>query len=56
MTYINLSRHDARLDGDLRLRLARYPQAVGIWTVQVYNTLHYLFTTNRGQRRSFSSN
>jgi hypothetical protein len=47
MTYINLSRHDARLGGDLRLRLARYPQAVGIWIIQVYNTLHYIFTTNK---------
>jgi len=25
MTYINLSRHDARLGGDFRLRLARHP-------------------------------
>jgi len=47
MTYINLSRHDARLVGDLRLRLARYLQAVGIWTFEVYNTLHYLYTTNK---------
>jgi hypothetical protein len=28
MTYINLSRHDARLDGDLRLRLAWHLQIV----------------------------
>jgi len=28
MTYINLSRHDARLGGDLRLRLAWHLQIV----------------------------
>jgi len=32
MTYINLSRHDARLGGDLRLRLARHLQIVRTWT------------------------
>ena len=31
MTYINLSRHDARLGGDLRLRLARHLQIVSTW-------------------------
>lgn len=31
MTYTNLTRHDARLGGDLRLRLAKYLQNVDIW-------------------------
>jgi hypothetical protein len=31
MTYINLTRHDARLGGNLRLRLAKYLQNVDIW-------------------------
>ncbi len=31
MTYINLTRHDARLGGDLRLRLAWHLQNVSAW-------------------------
>ena len=31
MTYINLTRHDARLGGDLRLRLAWHLQNVSTW-------------------------
>ena len=33
MTYINLTRHDARLGGDSRLRLARHLQIVSTWVI-----------------------
>jgi hypothetical protein len=33
MTYINLTRHDARLGGDLRLRLAWHLQNVSTWVI-----------------------
>ena len=42
MTYINLSRHDARLGGDLRLRLAQLLSSQKLGSVrsvaQVYST------------------
>ena len=36
MTYINLSRHDARLGGDLRSRLAKHPLFENAGTLLVY--------------------
>jgi len=38
MTYINLSRHDARLGSDLRLRLAQYKQIVSTWRFELQYT------------------
>ena len=42
MTYINLSRHDARLGGDLRLRLARHLQIVSTWGTTVLSLPYIL--------------
>jgi hypothetical protein len=39
MTYINLTRHDARLGGDLRLRLAWHLQNVSTWGIQIITAL-----------------
>ena len=39
MTYINLSRHDARLGGDLRLRLA--------WHLQIVSGLTTMFIVSQ---------
>ena len=44
MTYINLSRHDARLGVDLRLRLARHLQIVRAWT-----SIKYIWLTRNVQ-------
>ena len=41
MTYINLSRHDARLRGDLRLRLARHPY---LWMLELDDSTSEFYT------------
>ena len=43
MTYINLTRHDARLGGDLRLRLAWHLQNVNTGSVLIIQHIKAIY-------------